>query len=511
MAQGIVIAGTHSGCGKTTVTLGLLAALQKKGWKVQSFKTGPDFIDAGLHKIITGRPSRNLDLWMCNEDYVRNCFLGNSLDTDISIIEGVMGMYDGDFSTARLSSFLELPVILVVDAYGMAESAGAVVKGFMEYRAIEQQTRSRRLSGSRAVEKESSALLRCCTAALVSGVIFNRVASDRHYERLKNSVNGVAVLGYLPRDLDFEIPHRHLGLAVAEENPITEENINGLADAVLKYINVEEIVRKAGKTELPVFVPSDLPISRVPEHLPLASALKVAVAYDKAFCFYYEDNLDMLRELGAEIIKFSPISDLGIPEKADCVYIGGGYPELYAKELSENRSMLKSVNDWANAGRPIYAECGGLMYLSQGIYDFDRNFHKMASALPFETQMKKGRSRLGYREIALKEDCILGKRDSILRGHEFHYSEIIQSPGKGTVPDLPTVGALSTDGVPLYRAGVESGLSPSSAIYSVRDSSGKQIQDEGHTFKNILASYVHIHFGSNPDIADNFVRFIKEI
>ena len=474
MAQGIIIAGTHSGCGKTTVTLGLLAALQKKGLKIQSFKTGPDFIDAGLHKIITGRPSRNLDLWMCNEDYVRDCFFKNSLDADIAVIEGVMGMYDGDFSTAYLASFLDLPVVLVVDAYGMAESAGAVVKGFVEF-----------------------------THSPITGVVFNRVASDKHFERLKSSVNGVAVLGYLPRDLDFEIPHRHLGLAVAEENPITDETFNRLSEAVLKYIDVDDILRKTAASGLPDFMPSALPVFQ-------PSALRIAVAYDKAFCFYYEDNLDMLRDLGAEIIKFSPISDLGIPDKADCVYIGGGYPEIYAKELSENRSMLKSVNDWANAGRPMYAECGGLMYLSQGIYDFDRNFYKMADVLPFETQMKKGRSRLGYREITLKEDCILGKKNSIMRGHEFHYSEIVKSAEEGTVPDLRTSPSVIPGEV------VESGLSPSlgikitDRIYSVRDGSGKHIQDEGYVFKNILASYVHIHFGSNPDIADNFARFIKE-
>jgi len=500
VAQGIVIAGTHSGCGKTTVTLGLLAALQKKGLKVQSFKAGPDFIDAGLHKIITGRPSRNLDLWMCKEDYVRNCFHKNSIDADISIIEGVMGMYDGGFSTARLASFLELPVILVVDAYGMAESAGAVVKGFMEFIDTEiNDSQCRRVAAS---------------PRRIVGVIFNRVASDRHYERLKDSVNGVTVLGYLPRDLDFEIPHRHLGLTVAEENPITGDNLERLVDAVLKHCDVEKLIalqnsplekgdkggcQASGKgqrqetTPLPPFIKGEFVGSMI------------AVAYDKAFCFYYEDNIEMLRDLGAEVIKFSPISDPGIPDGADCLYIGGGYPELYAEGLSKNISMLKSVNEWASSGRPIYAECGGLMYLSQGIYDFDRNFHKMACALPFETQMKKGRSRLGYREIALKEDCILGRKDSIVRGHEFHYSEIINSAGANSRCSS-TRKAGSAEGKNNFT-NVTSGLN---GIYSVQDSSGRYIQDEGHAFKNILASYMHIHFGSNPEIADNFMKFIKE-
>ncbi|HCL80718.1 MAG TPA: cobyrinate a,c-diamide synthase, partial [Nitrospiraceae bacterium] len=212
---GAVIAGTHSGCGKTTVTLGILAALRGKGLKVQSFKAGPDFIDSGLHKVITGRHSRNLDMWMCGEEYVKNCFYKNSRHADVSIVEGVMGMYDGDFSTSRLAALIDIPVILVIDAYGMAESAGAIVKGFGEYNNCRNK---------------------------LAGVIFNRVASGRHYERLKKSVHDVEVLGYLPRDLNFEIPHRHLGLTVAEENPITDEKIQKLADAVFKYINLEAIL-----------------------------------------------------------------------------------------------------------------------------------------------------------------------------------------------------------------------------------------------------------------------------
>ncbi len=183
--QRIVLAGTHSGCGKTTVTLGILAAFKKKGLEVQPFKAGPDFIDTGLHRLITGRPSRNLDIWMCGKQATIECFKRHAESADIAVIEGVMGMYDGEFSTAMLASTLGAPTILVVDAYGMAESAGAVVKGF--------------------------------ASELIAGVIFNRVASDSHFKRLKDSVQNVPVLGYLPRDLDFEIPHRHLGLVVAEE------------------------------------------------------------------------------------------------------------------------------------------------------------------------------------------------------------------------------------------------------------------------------------------------------
>ena len=183
--SGFIIAGTHSGCGKTTITLGLMAALKKRGLKVQPFKAGPDFIDTGLHRLVTGRHSRNLDIWMCGEEYVKECFYKYSTDADISIVEGVMGMYDGEHSTAKLAGLLNLPIILVVDAYGMAESAGAVVKGFMEYRAAEQQS-----SRATGVEPFATELLRYCATALINGVIFNRVASDNHFKRLKDSVRG---------------------------------------------------------------------------------------------------------------------------------------------------------------------------------------------------------------------------------------------------------------------------------------------------------------------------------
>ncbi|MDP3297629.1 MAG: cobyrinate a,c-diamide synthase [Thermodesulfovibrionia bacterium] len=480
MAKGLVIAGTHSGCGKTTVTLGILAALKKKGLRVQSFKAGPDFIDSGLHRLITGRHSRNLDLWMCGEDYVSDCFYRHSMDADISVVEGVMGLYDGEFSTARLSSVLNLPVILVVDAYGMAESAGAVVKGFVKY-SDQIQVTSNELKNKKY--SEDSSLVTCHLSLNWLGVIFNRVASEKHYKRLKDSVHNISVFGYLPRELDFEIPHRHLGLTVAEENPITVENIEKLADTVLKYIDVETIIQKTGdraqKTDKGENSLSSVFCARSPE-------VKIAVACDRTFCFYYEDNLDLLKDAGAGIITFSLISDTKIPDNVDALYIGGGYPELYAKELSENASMLKSISDWANSWKPIYAECGGLMYLSRGIYDFEGNFHRMAQVFPFETVMKKDKVNLGYREIRLLTDSILGIQGDVLRGHEFHYSEI-------------TDRAQNTE----HRTQTKK-------IYSMKDNKNYNLYNEGYRFKNTLASYVHVHFGSNLNIAKNFVNFLRE-
>jgi cobyrinic acid a,c-diamide synthase len=482
--SGIVIAGTHSGCGKTTVVLGLLAALKKKGLAVQSFKAGPDFIDSGIHRLITGRPSRNLDLWMCGEDYVRDCYGKNSADSDISVVEGVMGLYDGSLSTAALAAALDLPVVLVIDTYGMAESAGAVVKGFVD---LSNSPLEKGDSGGcqAAVEGDSKKqpplppLLRGNISAAsprnrIVGVIFNRVASENHFRRLKGSVRDIPVLGYLPRDLDFEIPHRHLGLTTAEENPLTKENILKIADTVSLHIDIEKVVELASGPTTPSFPLVGNPSAGGERKT------KIAVAYDKAFCFYYEDNLDILREAGAEIVFFSPLSDTALPEKADCIYIGGGYPELQAEHLSLNTSMLTALCNWAEAGRPMYAECGGLMYLSRGIHDFEGNFFMMAGVFPFETEMKKGRAHLGYRKVLLKSACILGAAGESLRGHEFHYSAIRNHPPFGA----------------------------NNLQYTVQDSSGNVLPEEGCRTKNTVASYIHIHFGSNPAAGRNFINFI---
>ncbi len=473
--KGIVIAGTHSGCGKTTITLGLLVALKKKNYRVQPFKAGPDFIDTGLHKLITGRTSRNLDLWMCGSEYVRGCFEKYSADADIAVIEGVMGMYDGSFSTAYLAAELGLPVIIVVDAYGMAESAGAIVKGFNEYSAV----------GARR------SALGVGTRPELAGVIFNRIASERHYTRVKESVQDIPVLGYLPRDIQFNIPHRHLGLVVAEENPIDAKEINKLAAAILEHVDVDEIVRKCGiLTDLPYVTnlrrgdfgaearerrSSGHPVIR-------SSGPKIGVAYDKAFCFYYQDNMDMLKDAGAELVTFSPLSDSRVPDGVEALYLGGGYPELHAKELSANRSMIDSVKDFADKGKPVYAECGGFMYLTGGIYDLKDDFYPMAGIFPFRTKMKKGRSRIGYREAVLNEDAILGPKGSVVRGHEFHYSEVASEEMK--------------------KGG-------NAEVYSMKDASGKELGREGCRIKNTLGSYIHFHFGSNEAIAEKFIDFIN--
>lgn len=452
--HGVIVAGTHSGCGKTTVALGLMAASKAIGLKVQPFKCGPDFIDAGIHRFITGRPSRNLDIWMCGEDYVKECFLKHSKMADISIIEGVMGIYDGKYSTASVARLLNLPVILVVDAYGMAESAGAIVRGYKDW-ADEAQIN-------------------------LKWIILNRVGSERHFVRLKNSVKDVDILGYLPRSLNFQIPHRHLGLLVAEENPIDREDINKLSEAVQNNIDVKALF--AGSEIKSEVADEALDMTNLEMANCQPQFKKIAVAYDKAFCFYYEDNLDMLKNACAEIVKFSPLIDSKLPGDIKAIYLGGGYPETYAKELSDNKSMLKEIYDLSCSGMPIYAECGGLMYLSKGIYDQNGRFFEMAGVFPFETSISlQRRAFLGYREAMLKEDCLLGYRGDIFRGHEFHYSEITNSLNILKIKRL----------------------------FAVKDGEGVGRDDEGYSYKNTIASYIHLHFGSTPQIATHLINFTR--
>ena len=448
MCKGIVIAGTHSGVGKTTITIGIIEALKNRGFNVQSFKAGPDFIDPGLHEIITDRPSRNLDIWMCGTDYVVECFSKNTEDADIAVVEGVMGLFDGGVaSTAEVAKTLGLPILLVVDAHSMAESAAALVKGF--------ETFDQRVN--------------------IAGVIFNKVAGERHLGMLSNAIEkytSVKMLGFLPKQIEFSIPERHLGLLTKEESPISKDALTALSKTVSESINIELLL------ELATPIASRLIKNRSPVHNS-KSQIKVAIAKDRAFCFYYEDNLDLLRRAGSQIVPFSPLSDTKTPDNIDAIYIGGGYPELYANALSRNESMLKAIRTWALSGKPLYAECGGLMYLSKGIYDFDGNFYKMAQVFPFETVMKKGRVNLGYREVRLLRDSILGRQGTVLRGHEFHYSEI------KTNEPLPET------------------------VYQINGRSRKKIL-EGYSIKNTLASYVHVHFGSNLNIAKNFVNFLRE-
>ncbi len=443
-----LIAGTHSGCGKTTVTLGVMAALRNRGLAVQPFKCGPDFIDPTLHRLVTGRVSRSLDIWMCGEDFVRSCFSDYAPQGDVAVIEGVMGLFDGGgSSSAALAKTLGLPVILVVDARSTAESMAAVVKGF------------------ESLDSEVQ----------LAGVILNRVGGERHLELLTTAIKEhcrAEILGYLPREMDFCIPDRHLGLHMGDDDPISKEALAKLAGAVVEHIDLDRLGS--------LMAVENMQTKGVEANVHTGNQLhgdkvRIGVARDRAFCFYYEDNLDLLHRAGAELVEFSPLTDHALPENLDGIYLGGGYPELYADKLSANTGMCEAVRAWADAGKPLYAECGGFMYLTEGITDTSGKFHPLAGVYPVGSRMKKGRVALGYRQAELIDDSIFGRQSIKLRGHEFHYSEIDK------MPDSVKRSYVLADG-----------------------------RHEGYRIKHTLGGYLHLHFGFNPQAAENFVRFCLE-
>ena len=444
----LIVAGTNSGCGKSTVTLGLMAALVRLGRRVQPFKAGPDFIDPGLHTFVTGRVSRNLDLWMCGEDFVKATLARHSARADVSVIEGVMGYFDGaERSTAELARVTGAKVVLVVDAYGMAESAAAIVEGFRNY-------------------SEGK-------GAPVDAVIFNRVGSARHLERLRDAVShiNVEVLGGLPREAEFTIPERHLGLMVAEEGPLSAESLERLAVVVSEHIDMHRVAEFAYGDDMNSFKEAES-VSAV------SNNIKIALARDRAFSFYYEDNLDALKNAGAEIIEFSPLEDNVLPVDIDGVYLGGGYPEMFSNELNANASMRASLREWVEQGGAVYAECGGLMYLGSNI-TIDGNKLEMCAALPIETELMGRRSALGYREVISSRESILGPEGTSIRGHEFHYSKIVSHQ--------------DAEGVSYNVLGEDA--ANCGEIRSV-------------AYKNTLASYTHLHWGARPDVAEAIVDFI---
>ncbi len=434
-----LVAGTHSGCGKTTVTLGLLAAFRKKGLTVAPFKCGPDFIDPTLHQLVTGRISRNLDPWMCGNDFVQHCFNASGSDTDLRLVEGVMGMFDGgDSSAASLVKLLGIPLLLVVDVRSAAESVAAVVKGF--------ETFDPQISPA--------------------GVILNRVGSPRHLELLQKAIEvncKTPVVGYLPREKQFNLPGRHLGLYMGEEEPLKQEAFALLADTVIEHVDLDSLLKlESNSTEI-------CDRAQVPDAT--VEPVRIGVARDKAFCFYYEDNFDLLWKAGAELVFFSPLRDEKLPEDVDGLYFGGGYPELYANRLSANQSLCNEIRQRADSGGVIYAECGGFMYLTQSLRDLDNNIFEMASVFPVSSRMHDRRSALGYREVFLKKDTFLGPAGTVLRGHEFHYSTISDMP-----PAIEQVYGFKKRGT------------------------------AGYLYKNVLAGYLHLHFGFSPDVAVSFVN-----
>ncbi|MFP4655080.1 MAG: cobyrinate a,c-diamide synthase [Methanohalobium sp.] len=436
MTKSVLIAGTHSGVGKTTVSMGIMAALSKRNLRVQPYKVGPDYIDPTHHTAICRRPSRNLDTYMMDEEYIRRSIEHSSNDADISVIEGVMGLYDGVDSTeisssAHVAKVIGAPVILVVNVHGMSRSVGAILKGYSEY------------------DKDVN----------VAGVVLNKVGSQRHAQMIKDALPPeIPVVGALPKNKDVSVPSRHLGLHMASEK---DHNLDELAEFIEENIDLDAVVSLAREPAKPV--------SSVKSVSSVEPDVTIGVGMDSAFCFYYQDMFDSLRQYGAEIKFFSPIQ--GELPDVDGIYLGGGYPELYIEELEKSRTTHELKN-LASDGMPIYGECGGMQYLCSS-YEIDDVEYKMADVFPAKTRKTDRLIALGHTKAKASGDFIKGT----LLGHEFHYSTT----------------ECSRDAKLEYEM--------------IR---GKGIEDgkDGLAEYNSIASYMHAHPATFP--VDNFVEKCRE-
>ena len=424
----------------------------KRGLRVASFKVGPDFIDPGHHTSVTGIAGSNLDGWMLSKDYNLKCFAQHSRKADIAVVEGVMGLFDGydgkseAGSTAQMAKWLNLPVLLIVDARSMARSAAALVQGFERF------------------DREVT----------FAGVVFNNLGSQRHWEYLKEALDenvDMPCLGGIIRNESIRLPERHLGLVTREDSPLSTDQIDCLAELLEESLQIDQLLEKL--PEISNAIPSPQPEGKIPP-----GRVRIGVARDRAFCFYYPDNLEMLKSCGAELIYFSPVSDRILPENLDGLYLGGGYPELAAGELAENEEIRQQILQKSHAGMPIFSECGGFMYLCREIYSTGGERFPMVGCFPFRARMYDRLKSLGYREVTLSNSAVIGDTGLRVRGHEFHYSEIDTNIEKSDIETVFTVTA---------RAGLE------------KPSTGYQI-------RRTLGSYIHLHFGSQPEVGKRFVE-----
>ncbi len=434
-----LLAGTGSGCGKTTVTCAILSALVRRGLRVGAAKCGPDYIDPMFHSRITGAPCTSLDPFFFDENTMSLLLARAGEGRELCVIEGVMGYYDGlspekttasTFETARMT---KTPVILVLDARGASHSMLATLHGFLTF----------------------------CPDSGIAGVIFNR-CSAMLYPALQKAIrerfgDRVQPLGFLPPMQGCSLESRRLGLITAQEDTQLTEKLQLLAKQAQQTVDLDGLCQLARKAP---------PVCWEPVRLPRYRPVRIAIARDRAFCFYYEDNLRLLRELGAELIPFSPLSDAGLPENIDGLYLGGGYPELYTRELSENRSMLQSVHRVLKKGLPCIAECGGVMYLTESIAGYP-----MAGFLPGQCFDTKKLVRFGYVTLRAHTDNLLCRAGEEIRAHEFHYWDAT-NPGSGFFAEKP---------------------------------SGKR-WDCAISTTLLYAGYPHLHFYANPRFAQNFYK-----
>ena len=416
---------------------------------------GPDFIYPGHHTKIAGRTSFNLDSWMLSRQYNTRVFNEKTRGLDIAVVEGVMGLFDGydglseSGSTAQMAKWLDLPVVLIVSAKGKARSAAAIVKGFEEF--------DRDLK--------------------IAGVIFSKTGSLRHYEYLKAAVEQnckTRCLGFMPRNDSIVMPERHLGLVTSEEIDISGQVLSTLSAMVRDHIDIKGLINSLDSFD------TSCNLDSKKGELVREQGPTIAVARDKAFCFYYQYNIDILKKFGANIVEFSPLNDDRLPPDIDGIYFGGGYPEVFAKELSQKTNLFQEIKKNSVSGMPIYGECGGFMFLCKNLSGMDEaQKYPMAGCFNFKVQMSKRLRSLGYREITLKKDTIIGKKGDVLRGHEFHYSSLENQ--ENDILD----------------------------VYSVTSRAGQDLSLKGYQVYNTLGSYLHVHFGSNQECAKHFVDTCK--
>jgi cobyrinic acid a,c-diamide synthase len=441
----VVVAGVTSGVGKTSVALGIMRGLSKRGLRVQPFKVGPDFIDPSYHSLISNRKSRNLDVWMMGRKGVLECFVSACQDADVAVIEGVMGLYDGvsgknDFaSTAHVAKILDAPIVLVVDASKGARSIAAIILGFLHF--------DRNLQ--------------------IRAVILNKVAGERHAKYIIDALADkvkVPVIGVLYRNSKVQMQERHLGLVPALELKAAKNDmISRTARYISESLDLDRVLNLCSSTVL-------LDAQNSPQR---PAKARIAVALDESFNFYYADNLAALKRSGANLVFFSPVKDEKLPDDVHGLILGGGFPEVLADKLEGNRSMVRSIRRAVNEGMPIYGECGGLMYLTRSIsrYRGERKVRKMAGIVDADTIMT-GMLTLNYTDA----DCtasIFGNMH--LRGHEFHYSSI------------------------------ENIASDSRFAYSMKKGNGITGKHDGFIINdNSLAAYMHLHF-ANRKLSDRIV------
>ncbi|TFG63684.1 MAG: cobyrinate a,c-diamide synthase [Spirochaetales bacterium] len=454
----ISLAATHSGSGKTTITAGIISALTNRGLTVQAFKTGPDYIDTGFHTLASGRPARNLDTVLTDKDAVLELFTRSAGDADIAVIEGVMGLYDGlsgsdeKGSTAHTAKLLGSPVVLCLDAGAMARSAAAVALGFLKF------------------DPELN----------LAGFILNKIAGEHHLGLVKGPIEaatGLPVLGYFPGDKELAMPERHLGLTPAWEKGGLPESLVKAAKYAETHIDLDRLLAIAqAAPELPAVTPRIFTGRVFPEG---QDKVRIAYAYDDAFHFYYEDNLDILKDLGAELVPFSPVHDARLPEHIGGLYFGGGYPELLAPQLEANKPMRSAVREAARKGLPVYAECGGLMYLMEKLKTFGGESYSMAGVFKGSVRMTDRLAALGYYKARAVADSVIAEKGWEIWGHVFHWSLL------ENLPDM---------------------YSPSLRLSAPE----RQDVSDGLAAGSVMAGYFHIHFAADLRWPARFVRKCSE-